>query len=159
MRKFTEDLEREGFIGGSDREFPDINNLHYYYESNKKVTVPEAREILVLHVEELLNRINSDLDIRPYLCEYPFRSKYITLGFDFFDENGNECRTPYVASVRLLSNYENGGITNNVTYTFRNSETGIREGKFHNEKYSEAKAIYYELYSNQSKEESLEKNP
>jgi hypothetical protein len=48
--------------------------------------------------------------------------------------------------VRLLSNYENGGITNLVTYSFRDAETGESKGKFYDERYSEAKAIYYGLY-------------
>ena len=82
MNKYTEDLEKEGFkpIGsnlGSDRDFPDINELNYYYRINRKVTVSEARELLVLHVDDLLERINNDHDIRSYLYEYPFRSKYI----------------------------------------------------------------------------------
>lgn len=161
MDKYTEDISLEGFkpIGsnlGSNRDFPDINELKYYYKINRKVTVSEAREILVLHVEDLLKRINNDYDIRPYLYEYPFKSKYITLGFKFKDENGNECKEPYVADVTLMSDFFDTGFTNHVVYTFRNSETGVREGKYHDEKYSEAKAIYKELYCNES---NLENNP
>jgi hypothetical protein len=156
MNKYTEDLEKEGFkpVGsnlGSDRDFPDINELNYYYKINRKVDVSEAREILVLHVEDLLKRINNDYDIRSYLYEYPFRSKFITLGFKFQNESGAEYRKPYVARVTLMSGYFEGGLTNHVLYTFRESENGAG-GDAHRETYSEAKAIYYRLYHNQSNE-------
>jgi len=48
-------------------------------------------EILVIYyecVEELLNRVNSDEQIRPFLLNYPFSKENISIEMSFYPEEG-----------------------------------------------------------------------
>jgi hypothetical protein len=60
------------------------------------LTIEEARNILVNSTEILLNNINSNVSIRPYLIEYPFPPKRVSLTFWVCDKNFVRTNTPDV---------------------------------------------------------------
>lgn len=143
--EFSADLKKEGYLGSTTCLYPDINDAFFVYKTNKQMTVEEARGVLVTYVEDLVDRINKYSELRPYLYEYPFKSKYISLDFVFLDQDNKECSYPYVSRVSLMSNYFNGGRTNIVYFCFRNPETGQAMQPYC-ETFSESRDIYYGLY-------------
>lgn len=61
----------------------------------------EARIILIDCVEELLEAINSNKEIRPFLSNYPFNEKNIHLAIFSVDKNGQDTFDPYIGSVSI----------------------------------------------------------
>ena len=95
----------------------------------KKVNVEEARILLITLTKELLDRINSDQQIRPYLDHYPFTEKGISLGLSFYDDQGKRVDNGYVAHLFVAKD-------GNICYDTYNHEEDLYE-----EPYEEALRI------------------
>lgn len=87
--------------GGLIRE--NIELFTMYFETQKKVTLDESRMLILNCVEELLNRINSNEKIRPYLSVYPFTSDGLVLDLLFRDFYGNIISDGQISTVYLLN--------------------------------------------------------
>jgi hypothetical protein len=116
--------------GGAMME--DIKEVSLMYHSYQTLKLEQARIMIVDCAENLLNRINSDLKIRPYLHNYPFTIKNIELTLGFYDHKGGFVKDEYIASVALLDG--------TIFYAQFNSSKNIME-HIHSEPYSEALKI------------------
>ncbi|HEY4831656.1 MAG TPA: hypothetical protein VIH61_03750, partial [Waddliaceae bacterium] len=92
------------YLIGSGGGIPDyVTNFSLYYILTDKVEMPEARKIFVNNVEDLLQLINSNEQIRPYLSNYPFTINNLEFGLAFEDEFGKMQEPPYVANLSLIN--------------------------------------------------------
>ncbi len=58
-----------------------IDMVALSFEIKRLITIEEARVILVASVQQYLENINASKTIRPYLVEYPFTPRGVTLHF------------------------------------------------------------------------------
>ncbi len=61
----------------------DIQILKFGFTSEKCISNKDLRKLIVFKTEELVNAINSDKNMRPYLHNYPFTNKNVHLFFVF----------------------------------------------------------------------------
>jgi len=80
------DLSLEAF-GGSMMD-NEISKISLYFEGNNHLKVNEARSLYVTLSEMLLNNINQDKVVRPYLHDYPFTIENFDLRLSFYDKQG-----------------------------------------------------------------------
>jgi hypothetical protein len=57
----------------------EVKLLGLYFNSKKKISINEARELLVCAADEFLSEINCNEEIRPYLSKYPFEIENIEI--------------------------------------------------------------------------------
>ena len=62
-----------------------IYNLDLSFTSLKKVDRNKARNLLLTLTQELLKLVNSDKIIKPYLANYPFTYKNLSITLSFYD--------------------------------------------------------------------------
>ena len=67
-----------------------VGALAVDFEIRKKVTIEEAREMIVTATERFLELINSDEKIRPYLKEYPFKPNRAEILLAFRNKDGKD---------------------------------------------------------------------
>lgn len=90
----------------------------------------EARERVVDCVEELLAAFNSNLEVRPFLKNYPFTTENVQVAIFSVTKEGREVYDPYIAVVSVDQD-------NHIT--FRTEEPGNKSYKHrHKEPYAEA---------------------
>ena len=65
-----------GFGGGMMHKIRNLHLAFFYYEP---LDLKNSRKMLIQAANIFLNEINSNEKIRPYLCEYPFLPKDISL--------------------------------------------------------------------------------
>ncbi len=123
---------------GAGSAIPD--NVHGFildYNSEQKLTIPEARKLYIQGTEKLLNMINNSEELRPFMHEYPFTEKNIDYKLSFHNKDRSFVEPPYVAYVFLSKN--------NVVYVFHDNKKGkfIDEMDF-SEPYLEAVRIVRE---------------
>jgi hypothetical protein len=76
-----------------------INNLGLVFHIHKVLTREQAREILVGCVEELISEVNMNKEIRPYLKNYPFTPKNITITLVIYNSNGTDVFDPDIGAA------------------------------------------------------------
>lgn len=104
---FVTDVEKkyELHCYGSGGSMPtDIEKIDVLFISYAKSTVADARKMELALVQELLNRINDDKKIRPYLREYPFGSDRVHISISFRTETDDRPLDGSVALVSLVNN-------------------------------------------------------
>ena len=99
--KFSSEMKKEGFIlvGSGGAMMDNIKEFHLSYEKINSVDVDQARTILIDKALRLINIINSDVKIRPYLNNYPFNLKNINLDLFFTKEKGGFALAPNIATA------------------------------------------------------------
>lgn len=122
----------------------DIQQITLGYEAYKNLNVSDARILFIKKIEALLSEINSDLEIRPYLHDYPFTSRNIFFKISFCKDNGEFVDPPYIAYVSLIN------IKNRVYYSVYDQRTDMLKTVYE-ESYEEALKIYHETLGHQSK--------
>lgn len=65
----------------------DLETLFLSYETDQQVDISEARKLYVDCMESVLARLNSDIEIRPLLRDFPATWKNIELDLSFNDLN------------------------------------------------------------------------
>jgi hypothetical protein len=85
----------------------DVRVLSPVYISYQKLNIDDARAFYLEIVEGLINKANADEEIRPYLHNYPFTEKNMSIGLVFFNEKNDFMQDGFVASMTMLDN-ENG---------------------------------------------------
>lgn len=79
--KFVKDMKKKGFrqsmYGGSF--INNIQSVHLCFETDRCLSVNECRQLGIEMVEDLLNRYNTNEEIRPYLNNYPFTEKNLEI--------------------------------------------------------------------------------
>jgi hypothetical protein len=66
-------------FGSGGRMLDQIKMMHLAFVCHEPIDIEKARELVVKASDELLREINSDEKIRPYLGNYPFEPKNITI--------------------------------------------------------------------------------
>lgn len=90
----TDGLYLIGLGGGfSD----DIKIVSYHYGTIKSLDVNDARRLYVKTAQNLINRMNSDDNVRPYLHTYPATIDNVDISIGFFMPNGEYPDEEHVA--------------------------------------------------------------
>jgi len=80
-----------------------VNIVSLSFQSKEKqYSVEETRRLMVKCVEEYLERINDDEDIRPYLSHYPFSSLGVDFDISFQGARGNEIRLAFLSEDNIV---------------------------------------------------------
>ncbi|MCB1114624.1 MAG: hypothetical protein KDK62_07705 [Chlamydiia bacterium] len=91
IKEYSDEIEKNGFISfGSGGAFcGQVNdfNLVYFFPS-EPVSIEDARYIIVSQVEKFLDKVNSDVRIKPYLVRYPFTNELVALRVNFKVKEG-----------------------------------------------------------------------
>ncbi len=74
----------------------DIGHIALSVNVYKQVTVDEARRIYVEILDAIVERINKDKKLRPYLREYPMTYRLVDLSLSFVDEKTHYPPKEYV---------------------------------------------------------------
>lgn len=120
------------FLGGGGGFLDRINKIELTFVLEKNVSVEEARELILSLGDDLLELINSDEDIRPYLSHYPFSPKGLCITVLFLDKQGRFVNQKHVANVSS----NNGAL---FFYNFNQTENELITLK--KETYKQAKLI------------------
>lgn len=102
---FSEEAYRSDRLlpfGSGGAFMDDVKKINLTYIAYRKATVSEARELIVRHTERLLEKINADLKIRPYLHDYPFTALNLKFSIIFEDKKG-EIQSPFLGHVMLIN--------------------------------------------------------
>ncbi len=94
-----------------------------------KVSLDEARIILLCCIEDLLTRINAKRELRPYLQNYPFTPVNVSYSISFDDLKAGSVQPPFITDIHTFR-----GI---VLYTAWDKESGEGE-KILRESYEDA---------------------
>lgn len=139
MNSFTQEVRREGLYqkksGGSMRG--DIKEIILGYTVYRSLKLNQARLLFIKVSEALLNKINSNDEIRSYLHNYPFEVKNISLSLSFSSPKEDYLDESYISYVFLNT------LNEDVVYCIYDSL--YKELKvIHQEPYQDALRIYQE---------------
>jgi hypothetical protein len=81
-----------------------IQLIDVSFVTNRRASISEARELAVGIAEKLLQMINRDEKLKPYLCSYPFDTNQINLSISFQD-NGWVYSDGTVSCISLVKNH------------------------------------------------------
>ncbi len=119
MNPFITDSEKKydlDCIGTGGRFAYKVAGINISFVAFRKGTIEEARTLEVKMIEALLARINADEKIRPFLSEYPFKSKDLHISIAFQKKDGNYYTDGSIAYV--------SHIKNRLFYDAEDSKTG-----------------------------------
>lgn len=112
-----------------------INNIQLYFSGTRNASVVEARSLIIECTEELLRRINEDVQVRPYLSHYPFTEQGLKLLISFEKKHGEIVDRDFIASVFTCNKM--------IYYNIYNREKDCLED-FYQEPYQKAVEIVAE---------------
>lgn len=97
----------------------DISGVTQHYRTTKKCDVVAARRLVVTSVERLIDMINADPKLHPFLSQNPFPSDNVKFSIAFVDKKGHEYIDGSVAYVSMQDG--------RIYYDKRNAITGKLE--------------------------------
>lgn len=110
INEFAKEMEKEHGIVcyGSGGSMPyDVRQIDVRFSSYRRAEVADARKDLMMVMNKLLDKINGNEQLRPYLREYPFKSNMLGIAIAYYHKvqgNGEEWVEPYRdGSVSLVS--------------------------------------------------------
>ena len=112
----------------------DVEEIGLSLSTQKKLNLEQTRQLFISLIQNLLNKINSDTRIRPYLHNYPFTSKNLCLSLHFVDKKDDNVLPPYIGTVRLMFG--------KVFYSLQSLKDEMLFDQIHEETYEEALKIY-----------------
>ena len=77
-------------VGRGGQMMHDIQMMAMSFDLYHEVDLKEARELLVYIINEYLSEINSNVEIRPFLHEYPFTAKNVEIHIWVYKPNGSD---------------------------------------------------------------------
>lgn len=101
-KKFAIEMRNEfglEYIGNGGQLSKDVDHVDVDFISDKHLNLEEARKIEVKSIERLVQLINEDEKIRPYLREYPFSHKRVTILIGFKDSKGKALLDGSIATM------------------------------------------------------------
>lgn len=107
--KREKDLHPCGSGGGMMHE---IKMLALSFDYYKQIDIDEARELLIIAVNEFVDAINADEKIRPYLYHYPFEHRKVEIRIFIRNpdgsrvENGKLCVVSAIESILEYSTHD-----------------------------------------------------
>jgi hypothetical protein len=92
IHSFVRDVRKEyglvcAMTGG--RMSRDVETITVHFHGYQKITVEEARVLIVKLRGVLVDRVNAHKEIRPFLREYPFTWRGADVSISFHEENGS----------------------------------------------------------------------
>jgi hypothetical protein len=134
--KYVRKARDEGFVisatGGG--MMGDIRHIRLELDTVANLEIPQVREIIVRKEEELLDMLNADREVRPYLHVYPCGIEIFRLGIGFSDPAGSFAELPYIAYATVL--------VGRVNYSIFDQDKR-RLDKVYDEPYEEAYRIVF----------------
>lgn len=104
LNSYSKEMRNEEglyLIGSIEEKGKKIRGLSLYYFTDQKPSIDNARIILLRSLLILLEKINNDKNLQPYLSSYPFTEKQIDFSILFRTSKGVRPQKPYVAQVSL----------------------------------------------------------
>lgn len=102
MNRFTSHMQNSEHFhlsGSGGAMMGDIQQVSLTYESQRDVDINEARRLFVTNSERLLNLINTDTVIRPYLHDYPFEVKNLDFSLSFYSKSHKCIQNEFISYV------------------------------------------------------------
>ncbi|MBM3192256.1 MAG: hypothetical protein FJZ63_06385 [Chlamydiae bacterium] len=101
-KKFCADVAKKHLIfyyGGGGGFLKNVERIFLDFSAVKNLNIEEARSLVLDCTEDLLQRINNDKKIKPYLEHYPFTEKGLRLSISFDTPDQKRVSSKYVAHV------------------------------------------------------------
>ncbi|MBS3903792.1 MAG: hypothetical protein KGZ39_00515 [Simkania sp.] len=135
MNQFAQEMEGEKkFIlsgcGGAMMDCISEFDLDFESPYPLRLTIPEARELIIEFTERFKDEVNSNEEIRPYLCIFPINQNNIRMELSFWETPRKLVSQEFVAHAWLREG--------RIYYTFFDHEQGKFSGKCFKESYEEA---------------------
>ncbi len=132
-REMYQDCDLKPYIHGG-QFFSSVNGFEFWFTSNRKLSLDEARRFYFLVVDRLIARINSDKDLIPHLGHYPFQQQDVDVSIAFLEGERHDLgvEPPYIANV--------GGDANMLYYSIRGEGDNLFK-KIHSESVKRARGI------------------
>lgn len=87
-------------LGGTQISGPrEIKLMGLMFDLKQSLDKDEARKLIVETTEKYLEKINSNVEIRPYLSNYPYTLKNVTISIFLHDDKGELFYTPKIGVV------------------------------------------------------------
>jgi hypothetical protein len=87
-------------VGGTGSSIPEnIEKFFVYFRCYEKMSREQSRILVISCVNDILDLINNDPKIRPYLENYPCTARNIELMFSFVDQNCKHVGPPFIALI------------------------------------------------------------
>ncbi len=129
----------EPYAGGGGMMF-DVELVIQSFVSHQPSNLAQARRLFVYCAQDLLDRMNGDTAIRPYLRQYPFKIENLKYAIHFKDKRSNRMPYPLISTV-----HSQGIHSDRSNFIFYEVEDGSFLGKtIHGETYEEALRIVQE---------------
>ncbi len=138
IRDFQKDMGKEFKIQaiGSGAGMPfDVERIIVEFAVMKRITIEEARNLIVTLKQKLADRVNEHEKLRPYLREYPFSPMRAVVNLSFIHRNTK--KEPLQDGDLLFITVGN---TNEISYFIKDSKKPGKEDVF-KEPYEEAVKI------------------
>ncbi|WP_044882038.1 hypothetical protein [Neochlamydia sp. EPS4] len=107
-----------------------VTMLALSFEKTGPLTQEEGRAIIVGCVEEMIQTVNKNEKIRPYLENYPFTSNNVEIRLFLKTKEGNKIYEPDYGVI--------SEIDGSVNYKYKSSENPKKYSKIEEEKFEEA---------------------
>ncbi len=90
---------------GAGGGMPDgiVNMLALSYDLKQSLAIEQARPILIDCLNTYVNAVNADVELRPYLKNYPFDPKNIEINIFFWTQNMEIVSDPYLCVVSAVN--------------------------------------------------------
>ncbi len=124
-------------IGNGGGFLDKVNEVIIYFTTTGPKNIEKVRELLVLMTEDLLRRYNENEEIRPFLKNYPFTSKNLSMGITLKNQEGREITNPGNSVELLWGAFQNNGI---ISFVIENEAHPYLQNVFE-ETYEEAFSI------------------
>lgn len=90
--------------GSGGRFGEKISLVAFSFTSHAKCDVEASKELLLLSVNSLLEKINASEKLRPFLCQYPFSKENVQISISFYDKKNNYYPEEFISLVMNTKN-------------------------------------------------------
>ncbi|MBM3192255.1 MAG: hypothetical protein FJZ63_06380 [Chlamydiae bacterium] len=100
--KFCADIAKKHklfYYGGGGEFLTQVDKITLDFISIKDLNITEARSLILDCMEDLLQRINNDTAIRPYLSHHPFTEKGLNLSIGLETKSGEMPPSKKIAHI------------------------------------------------------------
>jgi hypothetical protein len=105
--------------GSGGRLGEKITLVAFSFRSNAKCDINASKQLLLYSVNTLLEQINGNEKLRPFLSQYPFTHENVEISISFFDKNSNYYPQEYVSIVLNTKNKINFGVFDPEIYNYK----------------------------------------
>lgn len=99
-KRYNLNLVASGFSQSKDS-----SEFEIQYNSCAHIEIPQVRRLFVLSLEEFLNMVNADEELRPRLKSYPITIENMKFNLGFVSVEGEFAEPPYIAYAYLENDH------------------------------------------------------